>query len=360
MPLIRKEEFSTRIARACDAMQTEDLSCLVMLPGTNFKYFTGLKFARERHRLLMAVITREGGLFLMGPLFEQDKLSSGPVPAQVSTWTDEADQYGIVAALIERECGSTPRVGVELTTNYYHVLHLKSRLTGTIFVDPTASTDMIRAIKSPAEIECLKQACNLTRARMDKVPSQLAKGMTELDLMALYGKGAMIQFGLTTSTPNEVAGKRTLCPGDPIVIDAGDWVEGYRSDLTRTFFFGEPTPEMRAVYKVVNEAELAAIDAAKPGAPQEVIDLAAREVITKAGYGDCFTHRGGHGLGLDFHEIPISVAGNKAPLEPGMVSTAEPGIYLPGKFGIRLEDDLLITESGCELLSVRGPLFLDE
>ena len=177
-------------------------------------------------------------------------------------------------------------------------------------------------------------------------------------MAAVFGPGGMIQFGLTTSSPNSAAGARKLEASDVVVIDAGDRVEGYRSDLSRTFLFGEPTSRMLEVYKVVNEAELAAIDAAKPGEPASVVDTAARAVIEKAGFGDFFTHRGGHGLGLSFHELPICAKGSPDILMPGMVLTAEPGIYLPGEFGIRLEDDILITETGAELISERGPLYV--
>jgi Xaa-Pro aminopeptidase len=194
---------------------------------------------------------------------------------------------------------------------------------------------------------------------MARVPSRLREGMTELELAREFGPGAMVQFGRTTSLPNEVAGERQLVEGDPVVIDAGDRVEGYRSDLTRTFVFGEPSAELREVYRVVDQAEQAAIAAARPGQPAEGVDLAARRVIEAAGFGEYFTHRGGHGIGLDFHDRPICVAGNSEPLEPGMVLTAEPGIYLPGEFGVRLEDDILITETGNELLCERGPHGID-
>jgi len=359
MPHILPPEFELRQRSCVEAMGRDGIDCLIMLPGTNFRYFTGIKFARERHRLLCAVMTREGELALMGTVFEEDKMSSGPTAATVETWTDEEDQWGRVAAFLRERFGQSPVLALEQTTNYYHYLDLRAAMPEATFADPVCATDRIRAIKSDAEIACFEEACARTRARMERVPSQLTEGMTERDLVTLYGPSAMIQFGLTTSMPNETAGARRLAEGDCIVIDAGDRVEGYRSDLTRTFFFGEPSARMREVYRTVNEAELAAIDAARPGAPAEVVDLAAREVIGKAGFGEFFTHRGGHGLGLDFHEIPLCVAGNEEPLEPGMVLTAEPGIYLPGEFGMRLEDDLLITEDGCRLLSRRGPLYLD-
>jgi Xaa-Pro aminopeptidase len=359
MNKISQKEYLSRQKHVLDAMEKASIDLLFLLPGSNFFYLTGLKFPRERHRLLTALFSRKGRLVLMGISFEESKLRSAPVEAEVLVWSDEDNQHELVAHWIRNECGDTPRIGVELTTNYYHYLALQKALPGAKIVDPTVATDEVRAIKSNFEIACLREAAQRTRARMAKVPSQLTEGMTEIDLVRLFGPSAMIQFGLTTSMPNEVAGLRKLSPGDAIVIDAGDRVEGYRSDLTRTFFFGEPSARMREIYNIVNEAELAAIDAAHPGAPSEVVDLAARRIIEKAGYGEYFTHRGGHGIGLDFHELPICVAGNKAPLRPGMVLTAEPGIYLPGEFGIRLEDDLLITETGCELLCDRGPLNLD-
>jgi Xaa-Pro dipeptidase len=359
MPHILPAEIEDRQHRCVEAMAREGIDCLVVLPGSNFTYLTGLSFVRERHRLLLALLTREGELALMGTVFEAAKMGSGPARATVETWTDEEDQYARVAAWIASACGGAPRLALEHTANYYHYLALRAAVPEATLADPAPVTDRLRAIKSVAEISCIREACARTRGRMERVPSQLEEGMTERDLAGLFGPGAMVQFGPTTSLPNEIAGLRELKGGDPIVIDAGDRVEGYRSDLTRTFFFGGPTARMREVYRTVEEAELAAIDAARPGAPAENVDLAARRVIERAGFGEFFTHRGGHGLGLDFHELPICVAGNREPLLPGMVLTAEPGIYLPGEFGVRLEDDLLITENGCELLSRRGPLCLD-
>ena len=356
MTEILRAEFEERQKRCVEAMNSTGVDCLLMLPGSNFTYFTGLKFVRERYRLLVALLTANGRLVILGTVFEEAKMRSGPGEAEVYTWTDEENHYSRLADWIDGACRASPKMAVELTTNYYHYRAFREAMPRARFVDPVPCTDRLRAIKSEAEIACLSEACAKTFSRMEQVPEQLEEGMTERDLARLYGPSAMIQFGLSTSMPNETAGLRRLAQGDCIVIDAGDRVEGYRSDLTRTFFFGEPCDRMREVYRVVEEAETAAIDAAGPGAPAEVIDLAARRVIEKAGYGDFFTHRGGHGLGLDFHELPICVAGNTDPLEPGMVITAEPGIYLPGEFGIRLEDDILITHDGCEVLSKRVPL----
>ncbi|MFH1842522.1 MAG: Xaa-Pro peptidase family protein [bacterium] len=358
-PHIQSAEYARRLSRCRDALVENGLDCLLLLPGINFTYLTGLRYARERYRLLAAVVTRQGALAVMGAAFEAAGLASGPVAAEVLTWRDDEDQYRRLASWIEYRCGARCHLALEPTTNFYHLRALQTALPMVQIHDATPVTDDLRAVKSTAEIACLQAAAACTRDRLVGVPELLTEGMTERELATRFGRGAMIQFGLSTASPNAVTGSRVLREGDTIVIDAGDRVEGYRSDLTRTFWFGEPSPRQREIYGIVNEAARAAIDAVRPGAPVEFVDLAARQVIGKAGYGEFFTHRGGHGLGLDFHELPICVRGNKQPLVPGMVLTVEPGIYLPGEFGVRLEDDLLVTETGNELLVERGPLYLE-
>jgi Xaa-Pro aminopeptidase len=358
MARITEEEIRQRAARSAEALARESLDALLLLPGPSFAWLTGLRFARERHRLLAALLGRDGRLWLMGPVFEADKLAGSPVPSEVVTWSDEDDQYGRVAATARAAFGAQPAIGLEPTAALYHAARLRAALGGP--APPlSAVVERLRAIKSPAEIACLRQAAARTRARMERVPALLEAGMTELELARAFGPGAMVQFGPTTSRPNEVAGERELREGDPIVIDAGDRVEGYRSDLTRTFCFGRPSRRLLEVHRVVRAAEDAALAAARPGAPAAEVDLAARRVIDAAGFGAFFTHRGGHGIGLDFHELPLCVGGGPDVLEPGNALTAEPGIYLPGEFGVRLEDDILVTASGPELLSERGP-FLDD
>ncbi len=348
---IQPSEYDDRRKRVIQAMNRLNIACLVLLPGANFYYLTGLKFARERFRLLVALLFDHGELILMGPRFEEEKMVGGAGRVEVLGWADEEDQYQRVASVIEQQCGDWAKIGLELTANVYHYRGLCARLPKAEIVDPHEATEGVRAIKSTAEIACLKKAAQLTEERMARVGAQLAPGMTELELARRFGKGAMVQFGENTAMPNAVAGAKGLKENDIVVIDAGDWVEGYRSDLTRVFFNGTPTPKMKDVWKIVDEARSAAIEAARPGEPAERVDLAARQIIEKAGYGAYFTHRGGHGLGLEFHEIPICVRGNKDPLQPGMVLTAEPGIYLPGEFGIRLEDDILVAPDRPQLLS---------
>lgn len=356
MPRIRVAELQSRLERCAAAMRRNGIDCFLLLPGATFAYYTGLSFARERYRLVAALIAADGSVVLFGPVFEERKLGACPVRTAVETWRDEEDQMGRVARAVERIAGRAARLAVDQTANHHHVLALGAALPGAALVDATPVAERLRAVKSPAEIECLRAACLKTRERLAAVPALLVPGMTERELGEMLGGSAMVQFGLTTSLPNEPTGSRALAHGDAVVIDAGDRVEGYRSDLARTFCCGEPPPRLVEVFAVVDAAARAAIAAVRPGAPAEVVDLAAREVIARAGFGEHFTHRGGHGIGLDFHELPLCVQGNTAPLEPGMVIAVEPGIYIPGELGVRIEDDVLVTESGCELLAPRGPL----
>ena len=354
MTRITKAELEQRLERCAAALRRDGADCVVLMPGSNFSYLTGLSPVRERHRLFAAVVDADAGLHLIAAPFEESTLCACALSARKHLIADDEDQVAALAAVVASRASARPRVALEATLPVYFLRAFQAALPSAELVDAAPATDRLRAVKSAAEIACLEEAARRTAARMARVPSLLREGMTERELAAAFGPSAMVQIGATTSRPNESGRDGALAPGDAIVIDAGDRVEGYRSDVTRTFFFGEPTAGMREVYRIVREAEAAAIAAARPGVPAEEIDLAARRVIERAGYGALFTHRGGHGIGLDFHEIPICVRGNGEPLEPGMVLTAEPGIYLPGEFGVRLEDDLLITETGCEVLS--GPL----
>ncbi len=355
MQRIIPSEYQARIGRATAAMQRSLVDCLVIFPGPNFTYFTGLKFMRERYRAMVALLDSVGNLAMMGPRFEESKMLRGPIQAEVQSWTDEDDQHSRIAEWIRSHCGADPTVGLELTTDFHHFLGLQKALPRAQFVNSKAATDDLRAIKSAAEVACLRAAATRTQVRMQRVRSMLVEGMTEIELADRFGPGAMVQFGLTTASPNAAAGYNKLAARDIIVIDAGDWVEGYRSDLTRTFFFGTPTPRMLEVYKIVNQAGLVAIDAIKPGEPAGIVDQTARRIMARAGFGEHVLHRGGHGIGLAFHEVPICAERSEDVLAPGMVLTVEPGIYLPGEFGVRLEDDVLVTDTGCELLADRSP-----
>ncbi|HUT77900.1 MAG TPA: aminopeptidase P family N-terminal domain-containing protein, partial [Polyangia bacterium] len=209
MPRITAEEFKGRVARCATALARESFDALLLLPGSSFAWLTGLGFARERHRLLAALIDRDGRLWLMGPAFEEERLSSGPVPTEVLTWSDEEDQHGRAAATIRGIRGAACRLGVEPTTGLYHFAAFAGAMPGASLA-ACHVVDGLRASKSPAEIACLREAAALTRARMMRVPALLEAGMTERELARAFGPGAMVQFGATTSRPNAIAGNRPL------------------------------------------------------------------------------------------------------------------------------------------------------
>jgi Xaa-Pro dipeptidase len=263
MTRITDAERGERLARCTAAMLGLGADCVVLLPGANFNYLTGLKPVRERYRLFAAVAHADGSLDLVGARFEERHLSACAVPARVHLFDDDEDQYALLSRVVSSRCGAHPRVGLELNAAYHHFLGLKAAAPSAVFVDPTPATDGLRALKSPAEVACLEEAAARTVARMARVPAQLRDGMSERELATAFGPSAMVQIGITTSRPNESGRDERLKPGDAIVIDAGDRVEGYRSDVTRTFFFGTPSPKMREIYGIVREAEAAAIDAAQ-------------------------------------------------------------------------------------------------
>jgi len=243
-------------------------------------------------------------------------------------------------------------------------VRLTTKVRGWIPRDGTAVTERLRIIKSPEEIALIRQAIAATEASIAATFSQLAVGMTERDVSALLTRemasrgspgGGLVQFGPSSALPHGGPSAGQLARETVVLIDAGSRVEGYTSDITRTIWFGDaPSDEFKKVYNIVHDAQTAVIENAKPGVWQcQQVDRAARKVITDAGYGQYFTHRLGHGMGMDGHEPPYMVEGNTLLLEPGIVFTDEPGIYQLGKFGVRIEDDCMMTPTGVEVLSHR-------
>jgi Xaa-Pro aminopeptidase len=208
-------------------------------------------------------------------------------------------------------------------------------------------------VKTIEEIEAMRRAIAVALPRFRRAFESLRLGATEAQISAAFGGDNVVQFGASSALPHGASTDRALARGEAVLIDAWDKPEGYYYDITRSTFFGEPSDEYRKVWSIVLEAQGAAIERAAPGVPCSEVDAAARRVIEKAGYGEYFTHRLGHGLGIDVHEPPYMVAHERTLLEPGMTFTSEPGIYLPGRFGVRIEDDILCTERGAESLSPR-------
>jgi Xaa-Pro dipeptidase len=230
-------------------------------------------------------------------------------------------------------------------------------------VDGTPVTAGCRMVKDAHEIALMRHASAVTLTAYEAAWKSLREGMTQDEFAGLvsaaharlgYTGGAGVQVGKYSALPHGSATPQVIREGNILLIDGGCKVEGYSSDISRTFVLGTPTQKMKDLFELEHRAQTAALRAARPGLPCEVVDAAARKVIVDAGYGPdyrYFSHRVGHGMGMDGHEWPYLVRGNTLPLAPGMVFSDEPGIYLPGEFGIRLEDDMVITESGAELFT---------
>jgi Xaa-Pro dipeptidase len=250
---------------------------------------------------------------------------------------------------------------VEGTTNYAIVTAL-SAATAVKIEDGTPAFDALRMIKSPEEQAFIRDAAKRTNLAIEGTHKRMRAGMSESEVARILEEeftnrgargGGLVQFGPSSAFPHGAPAERRLSRGDAVLIDCGCRIRGYSSDITRTVSFGPASDEFRKVYATVDRAQMAGIEALKAGAAGEDVDRAARKVIEDAGYGKYFTHRLGHGLGMDGHEQPYLVHGNRNPLAAGNVETIEPGIYIPDRFGVRIEDDYAVEASGAKSLSVR-------
>ena len=360
-----REVFERRIARLQEELKTRKLDLFVSEPGTNFSYFTGYNPGRSE-RLILLMVPVGATPALVCPSFEVERIKRNTVVTDVRGWEEQENPWKLV-----KQAGQgmkPPRrygaVAVEPSTSYQSYLGLEDQLGGWKFTNGAAVTERIRIIKSPEEISLIREAIAVTEAAIAATFSQLAVGMTERDVATLLSRdmatrgasgGGLVQFGPSSALPHGGPSAGRLARETVVLIDAGSRVQGYTSDITRTTWFGDaPSDEFKKVYNLVHDAQTAAIENAKPFTTQcQDVDRAARKVITDAGYGQYFTHRLGHGMGMDGHEVPYMVEGNETRLEPGMVFTDEPGIYQLNKFGVRIEDDCVVTESGVEVLSHR-------
>jgi len=333
----------------------------VVEPSTNFQYFTGYNPGRSE-RLILLMVPASGAPVIVCPSFEVERIKRNTVISDARGWEEQENPWNLVA----KAAGPSGVVGIEPTTSYQSYRRLSRTLPGWRFEDGALVTERLRIIKSPEEIALIRQAIVATEASIAATFTQLAAGMSEQDVSALLSRemasrgspgGGLVQFGQSSALPHGGPSAGRLTRETVVLIDAGSRVEGYTSDITRTIWFGDAPPdEFKKVYNIVHDAQTAAVENAKPNVTQcQEVDRAARKVINDAGYGQYFTHRLGHGMGMDGHESPYMVEGNTTRMEPGIVFSDEPGIYQLGKFGVRIEDDCTMTPSGVEFLSHRPP-----
>lgn len=372
-------EYRARIERARQKMVQQRLQAIVLANATaSTSYFAKIRLG-GMERFWALALPAQGAPILLCPHMEQaraaEMLSGGPLEglAEIATWEENQSPYALLADRLRAHGVVAGRVGLDEQMKWVFARGLMQAAPHLEFVSATPVTAGCRMIKEPHEVECLRVAGAATLAVYQAVYRSLEVGMSSdqvnrliaraYDKVGLPGE-ASVNIDAFTASPHGSRLPQTLREGSILILDDGCTVEGYTSDLTRTFTLGKPTDAMRRVFDTVHAAQSAARAIAAPGVPTAAVDAAARKVVADAGYGagfSVFTHRLGHGIGLDMHEWPYFVENNmfgedRAPcLQPGMILTAEPGIYLPGHFGIRLEDELLITEHGAEFLTPQSP-----
>jgi len=318
-------------------------------------------------RLLGLMLPRTGEPVLVVPGFEEGRLREKlDFPAEVRAWQEDESPAKIAAgALIDRGI-RTGRIGIEETAAFTFYDHLRTAAPGFECVSADSVTIACRGKKTAQELELMRLACEATFDVFRAVFASLKEGMSQDEIgkwveagfakIGLRG-GALVLIGESAALPHGTIKPRRLKEGDVVLIDGGCAVEGYQSDVTRTAIFGKPSEKVARAYQIVRQAQDAALDAARAGKPSGAADDAARKVITDAGYGPdykYFTHRLGHGIGLDGHEHPYLVRGSTTRLEAGMTFSNEPGIYVTGEFGMRCEDDMVIAGDGPAQLLTAG------
>jgi len=346
---IKKKAYEERLSRVRRGLSTVGADALFATPSSNLFYLTGIRFDRSE-RLTALFLFKDSEPFVVCPAFEAERLKGMSAVSQVHTWEETEDPFRKTAFLFPCSAGV---LAVEPSTAFEDVERLIAQRPGWKPVSAGALLAPMRMVKTKEEIEAMRRAIEVAVLRFRNAFEALRPGVVEAELSHLFGGENVVQFGPSSALPHGASSPRALAEGEAVLIDAWDKPEGYYYDITRSTYFGKPTDEYRKIWSVVLEAQSAAIEEAAPGVPCFEVDAAARRVIEKAGYGESFTHRLGHGLGIDVHEPPYMVAHNRTVLEPGMTFTSEPGIYLPGKFGVRIEDDIMVTEKGAEALSPR-------
>ena len=344
-------------------LESNDLDIAFISTPSNIFYVSG--FQSDPHeRLLAIIIYQEAEPFVICPLMEIPDVQAAGWPYKIVGYEDTEDTWEVVLKTIRDSTGVPTSVAIEKS---HLTVERMERMT-SLFDSPTFSqlddllNDM-RVIKSAEEIENLRKAAQLADYAIEVGCKEIAEGKTELEILnaiefEMKKKGVqkmafetMVLSGPKTASPHGVPGDRKIQLGDFILFDLGVVYNGYCSDITRTVAFGEPSEVKREIYETVRKAEQVAIDLVKPGITAMTLDKAARDVITSAGYGEYFTHRLGHGLGISVHEHPWITGTNDFILTEGMVFTIEPGIYHPQITGVRIEDDVLVTKNGVEVLT---------
>ena len=369
---IPRDERHERQEKARRLMEANDLDAILLMEGTSLNYFTGIRWWGGE-RMFAMVLPAKGTSFYVCPAFEEgrahEQISNAPEGdgADVRIWQEDESPYERIAQGLKDRDIATGKLGIEETVRWVFSEGVGKASPQTRLVSATPVTAGCRMIKSRSELELMRLASKVTLTAYRAVYASLKDGMTHHDIGHLveaahaqlgFDGDALVEVGEYSAFPHGSTQAQVIHEGVPILIDGGCKVEGYESDITRMFVIGKPPDKAKKVFDIVYRAQSTALATARPGLECGAVDAAARKVITDAGYGPdykFFTHRLGHGIGMDGHEWPYLVRGNTTKLAPHMTFSDEPGIYLRGEFGIRLEDDMHITEDGAELFTPQSP-----
>jgi Xaa-Pro dipeptidase len=365
---IAAEEHAARIARLQSLLRQRKAAALLVEAGPSLEYFTGIRWHRSE-RTTAAVVPADGGVVAVTPAFEEPSVRETlKVPADLRTWKEDESPFDLLAGALRDRVTSDAPLAVEGTTRYFIVDRLAAAKGGP-GRNVVSGDELVRAcriVKSPAERALLQTANDVTLAAIRSVHGKLAAGMGRADVMKLLVEatealGGTHQFSLVllneaSAYPHGSEKPQTVARGSVVLIDSGCSVQGYQSDISRTWIFGEPTARQREVWNTVKRGQELALETAKLGAPVGDVDRAVRAFYEGKGWGKDYalpgtSHRTGHGIGMEGHEAPYLVRSDTTPLEAGMCFSDEPGIYIPGEFGIRLEDCWIMTEAGPKLFT---------
>ncbi|HYI24130.1 MAG TPA: Xaa-Pro peptidase family protein [Thermomicrobiales bacterium] len=343
-----------RIERLQARLKDDGVDVAVFGPSADLFYLTGFD-AHDSERLNLLVIPQSGKPSLIVPTLEAPLVGDAARLVDMHTWADHEDPAALAATVLGDVTGKTLAVGNQLWSAF--LLRIQAGAGPANWVEAAPITRHLRMIKDAAEVDALAEVSRRTdQAWEEFIEGPPIGGLTETDALKRLReltekRGLKVGWGICASGPNAASphhhtGNRVIQEGDSVIFDWGGTLDGYNSDVTRTVHVGTPGEEYRRVYQVVLEANQATFEAVRPGVPLQELDRVARKVITDAGFGEAFLHRVGHGLGLEVHEEPYLVEGNDLPLAPGMTFSDEPGIYLKGNLGVRIEDTVVCTEDG--------------